>query len=197
MARAMIPVDRPRLEASLKEAEKDGPLPNLDRLWKATAEIYNKSAKTPITFSVVCLRAKEWNIPVKTIPGKRGRGEMTEEQKAAMAAGRGARKPRSEKMKDFKKTFDLIRADLGRSADKRRFLPLVDAAEGGSLTAAVKLNCLGCSGWKPVHVKECHIESCSFFPHRPYKPGVEEEEGELVAVDDFGNPVDDDMDEAA
>jgi hypothetical protein len=174
VAKPSTPVDRAKLEAALREAEKDGPLANLTKLWEAAAAIYNKNpGVTPITFSVVLLRAKEWNIQVKTQPGRKG-GPMSEEHKAALLAGRGQRKPRAEKMKDFASTFDALRRDLNAHVDTRRFLPVVDAAEKGSLTAAVKLKCLDCCNWQTGEIKLCTANDCSLFPHRPYKPGAEE-----------------------
>lgn len=170
MAKPMTPVDRAKLTAALVEAEKDGPLPNLTKLWERAAEIYNAMPGVqPITFSVVLLRAKEWGIQVKTTPGRKG-GPLTEERKQAMQAARGQRVPRAEKMKEFK-TFDLLRADLSKDADKRRFLPVVDAAEKGSLRAAIKLNCLDCCNWQTSEIKQCGIEGCPMYPHRPYKQG--------------------------
>jgi len=184
VAKPMTPVDRPKLEAALREAEKNGPLANMGELWKRVAELYNANPGVQqITFSVVLLRVKEWGIQVKTQPGRKG-GPMSEEHKQAFAVSRGKRTPRAEKMKEFK-TFDLLRAELGKD-NRRRFLPVVDAAEKGSLRAAIKLTCLDCCNWQTSEIKLCGIESCAMFPHRPYKLG------QVVEVDEG----DEEMDEA-
>ena len=101
-----IAVNRGLLERLLLEVEKNGPLPNQKALWDKVAEAYNAQAETKITPSVVYLRVKTWGIVVQTKPGKKGRGSMTDEQKAAMQAARakGCR-PRSEKMKAFSDNF--------------------------------------------------------------------------------------------
>ena len=180
MAKKSIAVDRQKLEAALNMAENNGPLSNLSELWVKASEIYNRTAEIPITHSVVALRVKEWNIIVQTQPGRKGR-TMSDEQKAAMQAARGQRRPRSEKMKEFK-TFDLLRKEMSLEADKRRFLPVLEAAEKGSLRAAIKLNCLECSNWRTTEVKLCPVEKCVLYPHRPYKLGTTE-------ADEGGDPV--------
>ena len=74
MSRTAIIVDRPKLEAAMAEAEKDGPMKNLLALWNRAAEIYNASSGTnPISFSVVMLRQQEWGTPIKTQAGRKGR----------------------------------------------------------------------------------------------------------------------------
>jgi hypothetical protein len=183
MAKKSILVDRQKLEAALNMAENNGPLSNLSELWSKATEIYNRTAEQPITHSVVALRVKEWNVVVKTQPGRKGRA-MSDEQKAAMQAARGQRRPRSEKMKEFK-TFDLLRQEMNLEADKRRFLPVLEAAEKGSMKAAIKLNCLECSNWLTTEVKHCPVEKCAFYPHRPYKPGSTDADEGSDPVDDY------------
>lgn len=170
MAKPATPVDRSLLEQSLKEAEKNGPLKNLNALWKAAATIYNRTSKTKITHSIVSLRVRDWRIQVQTVPGKRGKSTMSAEHKAALQASRGNRKPRSEKMKEFSGTFKAMRRRFKKDPSLLRFLPIVDSAEKGSLTAAIKLQCLDCSDYQTQEIKQCHIQSCPLYPHRPYKP---------------------------
>lgn len=80
MPRLTIPVDRPKLEAALREAEKNGPLANLGLLWRTAAEIYNETAERPISFSVVMLRVQEWKIVVTTQPGRKTRSAVEAEE---------------------------------------------------------------------------------------------------------------------
>lgn len=166
MPKASTPVERPRLEAAIHQAEKDGPLRNLHELWKRAAEIYNRTALRAITFSLANLRAKEWNIPIKTTGGHRG--PLTEEHKAALLAARGKRAPRAEKMRGFT-TFSLLRQELGSKLRTRKYLPVVDAAEDGSIKAAIKLKCLECSNYQTEEVRLCPVTDCALFPHRPYQ----------------------------
>jgi hypothetical protein len=48
-------------------------------------------------------------------------------------------------------------------------LPLIEQAEAGSLPAAIKLMCLDCSGWERNDVRDCVIDWCPLYPHRPYQ----------------------------
>lgn len=73
MARTKIIIEQETLEAAIQEAEKDGPLTNQSVLWKEVARIYNEKTGQNISHSVVYLRVKEWNIEVKTEPGKKRR----------------------------------------------------------------------------------------------------------------------------
>jgi hypothetical protein len=69
--RTKAKIDRTELEAAIKKAEAKGPLKNLSALWKEAAIHYNKTAETPISFSVVMLRAAEWHIETQTQPGRK------------------------------------------------------------------------------------------------------------------------------
>jgi hypothetical protein len=180
MAKAATPVNREKLVAALQLAEANGPLASRDALWRRTAELYNGFAERPISFSVVGLRVKEWGLSIQTQAGRRG-APMTPEHKAALAAGRGERVPRAEKLKAYR-TYDLLSEEMSKDEETARFLPVVEAARKGSIKAAIKLQCLDCSNWQPQEIRECVIESCPMFPHRPYQvapqPGEEESDGE-------------------
>jgi hypothetical protein len=163
MAKKSYEVDRTKLVAALRQAEIEGPLKNLDALWKAAETIYNaNNPPRQITFSVIALRAKEWNLELKTKPGKRGRGSMTPEQIAAMQAGRGQRVPRAEKFKKFSKEFAAQRAEMPES--KRG---LIDRAENGSAMAAIAANCFNCSGQSSKEVRLCLVHNCNLYHLRP------------------------------
>ena len=156
-------VDRAKLVAALRQAEQNGPLKNLDALWKAAEAIYNlNNPPRPITFSVIALRAKEWKLELQTKPGKRGRGNMTPEQIAAMQAGRGARRPRAEKLKAFHKEFAAQRAEMPESKKG-----LIDRAEKGSVLAGVSAHCYNCQGQQGKEVKLCLVWDCNLYPFRP------------------------------
>lgn len=65
--RTPIPVDRPKLEKAIRDAEAKGPLRNQNELWNSAATIYNAMPGVkPITFSVVLLRAAKWGLTFKT-----------------------------------------------------------------------------------------------------------------------------------
>jgi hypothetical protein len=97
----------------------------------------------------------------------------TEETRKALEAAREARKKvpsRRQRMAAFGETFARQRAEYSRHPHKRIGLPLVDQVEKqGSLTAAVKLMCLDCSGWVKPEIRDCVIVECPLFPFRPYQ----------------------------
>ena len=76
--RTAAPVDRKLLERALVEVEAS-PVPNLSALWKSVADRYLalNPEITPISASLVMARVKEWELPVKTQPGKIGRQPST------------------------------------------------------------------------------------------------------------------------
>jgi hypothetical protein len=184
MAKPMTEVSRNTLELAIRKAEIDGPLKNLDALWTSACEIYNSmDVPKPITKSVVMLRATAWKLETKTKPGKKGRAAgvpLSEEQKAAMQAGRGARKPRSEK---FAADPVLVQGfnDLKKETPER-FKPLVDKLTAGSMRAAVALKCLDCSGHSTVEIRLCPCTSCPLYAFRPYKGKAGEDE--VVELDE-------------
>lgn len=174
--RTKKPVDVAVLRAAIQEAEKNGPLPNLDALWKKAAEIYNSKFGVPdhhITFSVVLLRVKELGIETQTKPGRRKGQGLSPEHKAAMQAGRSGRRSRAEKFADDPAkaaAFKDLRAEAKFIADgTERFLPIVEKIEAGSLTAAVRLNCLQCVGGSTGDVRGCEVTRCPLWAFRPYQ----------------------------
>jgi hypothetical protein len=77
-------VDRKRLEAAIRTAEKDGPLQSQSHLWNAVKDMYNGTSlkgfkeqpEEAITFGIVRRYViKKWCIPVKTQRQNCGRPE--------------------------------------------------------------------------------------------------------------------------
>lgn len=166
MARTTTPVNKDKLIAAITEAEANGPLSNHAALWVAVADIYNKTEETKISHSVVNLRVKEWNLPVKTQAGRRGRTSMTEEQKQKMHESRTStpRKSRSEKMAKFTKTFVAWEKNF-----PPQYAKLIEKAKKGSMKAAIKLNCLGCCAFVAKEIAKCSCFGCGLYPFRPYQ----------------------------
>ena len=172
MARKTVPVDRDALVAAIAHVEgKDGYSGGKTEMCKAAAEQYNKvvNPSKPITHSVVYLRIEEFKIPIKTKAKKRGRGKMTDEQKAAMQAGRAASKGKTKAQKFAADPVAQRNFQLLRDRTPERFHPVIDKVEEGSRTAAVKLACLECSNFQTVEIRECPCEQCPLFMFRPYQ----------------------------
>jgi hypothetical protein len=169
MAKKTVEVDRNKLELAIEKAEVNGPLGNLNLLWEAVTEFYNKSyPPTQITKSVVMLRVNQWGLQVKTKAGKKGRTagvSLTEEQKLAMKAGR--KTSRKEKFANDP-VISAGLEQLGKQVPER-WSNLVEKLKNGSMKAAVTLNCLDCTAYQPKEIKLCTCTSCPLFAFRPYK----------------------------
>jgi len=175
MARRTIPVDKADLTAAIQLAEENGPLQNLSALWKEAASIYNQGDHENISFSIVGLRVKEWEIPHVTKAGKRG-GDGSH----LKGVKRGPRKSKEDKFKknqDVQASLEQMREML-RLNEAERFMPLVDQIEKGSRAAAVKLNCLQCCAFMTKEVRLCGCGMCPIWPFRPYQGALEQEEQE-------------------
>jgi hypothetical protein len=71
MAKTETLVDKKKLKQAIANAEADGPLKTLGKLFQQVAVEYEKLDKK-ISPSVVTLRIKQWGLTHKTTPGKRG-----------------------------------------------------------------------------------------------------------------------------
>lgn len=185
MSRKTTPVDKGLLQQAIDFAEKDGPLANQSLVWNAAAEYYNKNAGVePITHSVVYLRFGEFGLTCKTPKGKKGRGAMTEEQKAKMQEAR-QNHPRKSKAEQFKhvRGFDKNMEKL-RKITPKSLTGLVNRLANGSRVAAEKLMCLQCVGFERTAVRECTGYSCPLFLFRPYqRDDVETDETDVEVTE--------------
>ena len=210
MARRMTKVDRRYLEEAVQEAEKNGPLANLDELWRKAADIYNhqlarlvncdEEGLVPISHSVAYLRANEWHIPRKTVAGKKGRAAgvpMDPEHKRKMleagAAARAAGGGRNAKIKNHPQREESRLAQLAQLENNNamRFAPLVELAVDGNRRAQDKLFCLGCVGYQTAEVRRCCDIGCSKWLGRPFQKAAENATAEEMEASDV------DVEEAA
>jgi hypothetical protein len=168
MARVKIEVDKGWLTGLVHRVEANGPLANLNALYKAI-EATPEAKEKGISFSVVALRVAEFGIVTKTQKGRKGRV-------AGMPVVRGPRVPKAEKFaasKTYLDSFAKIEASIPTDM-KERFTPVLEAARNGSRSAGVKLKCLDCSHWSSAEIKHCTVTSCGLWPFRPYQEKAEE-----------------------
>ena len=171
-----VAVDQVKLQEAINQAEANGPLSGRSVLWQAAADIYNKgNPAAPVTASVVYLRFVEMGLTCTTQLGRKG-GSMSAEHKAKMQEAlqtyrdsgvKVARKSRAEKMASnpqAEKHFARL-----REITPSTYQGLLAKVEAGSLTAAIKLNCLLCVGGERAEVRQCTGFSCPMFLHRPYQ----------------------------
>jgi hypothetical protein len=183
MAKTALVVDKNLFIVSIKEAEKDGPLPNQSAVQQKVSEIYN--AKKDASFkaispSVVYLRIKEFGVTLVTPKGKKGRA-------AGFAGNRGTivRTPKAEKFAADPKVVRMFQ-ELYKVVPER-FQPVLEKARKGSRNAAVKLMCLSCVNYETGEVGRCNCV-CPLWAFRPYKSKTDAandaETGEVVEVEE-------------
>jgi hypothetical protein len=172
MAKTAIEVDRIKLVTCIKSAEENGALRNFDELWIKVAELYNNmNPPKEITKSVVYLRVKEWGLTTKTKAGTRGHApgsKLSDEQKAAMQAGRKLGGKRADKFKadpDIQQGFTELADEVPIRFEKL----MQKLTQSGSMRAAIALKCLDCTCYQPMEIKGCACKSCPLFALRPYR----------------------------
>lgn len=188
MARAKLEVNREILVRALTRAEANGPLENQSKLWNSACSIYNQQKiPCPITPVVVMLRAKEWGIQVKTLPGKRGGGRksgvpLSDEQKAALQAGRKRRGEHPQK-----EAWIAAQREKLRINGALRLLPLVESAAKGRRKAQDKLFCMECCGYSSKEVRLCSDIGCPKWLGRPFQQAQTDEEiaAEEIAAEEI------------
>jgi len=173
MGRRTIEVNKELLTKCVTDAEVSQTFNTQNDLWKKVAELYN-AANPPeqITFSVVCLRVSQWEIPytTKSAKGRRKGGTLSDEQKAAMKAGRSKGSRVRFSSKEAEKSIQIL-----RDHTPERFWPLVNRIAKGSRAAADKLFCIECMGYQTGEVKKCTSLGCPHYLLRPYQNGSEDE----------------------
>lgn len=172
MAKQKLELSKKEFQAIVDKLEAANTYESPSHLWKAVEETdwAKKQTPRPLTAAVAYQRAREMGIKFKTQPGKRGR-------KAGQGMPAGSKRTkgkRSEKMKFYEETYKCIKIALPLVM-RERFAKTVKQAETGSLKAAIKLECLDCSCYQPVEIKNCTINTCSLYPHRPYQLDKEKE----------------------
>lgn len=181
MGRHKVVVNKDLLAASIKEAEKNGPLPNQSILQQKIAEIYNAKkdvAQEEIKASHVYLRIQEFGLTVTTPKGKKGRT-------AGFTSGpRGpiVRTPKSEKFAADPKCVKMFQ-ELYKVVPER-FQPVLEKARKGSRNAAVKLMCLSCVNYETGEVGRCNV-ICPLWAFRPYKSKTDAvNDAEVIEVEE-------------
>ncbi len=160
-------VDMTGLRAEIARQEATNVFTGRSQLCQAVAASEWGQAQPGLSASVVLLRIQEYNIPIKTAVGKRGRGKALA---ASRQNGTVVRRPRSEKMKAFAPTMNHLKEEWGETSPTR-----VEAAQKGSLKALIALKCMECTGGQRTEIKGCSVFKCPLFPVRPFQGGVVEE----------------------
>jgi len=171
VSKKTIIIDKPLFLQIIQTLENETAFSNRSGLFEQVANHYNAQKNAglkEITASVVYLRVKDWSIELKTPKGKRGRVKGAPVPEGFGGKGKRSRKEKFAKKPWIHQNYEAIRKELRSDEKTLRFLPVVDRAEAGSVTAMVKLNCLQCCCWETTEIKHCN-SVCAFLPVRPYQ----------------------------
>ena len=96
--------------------------------------------------------------------------KLTEEQKAAMQAGRAALKSQTADSR----MQSLKAPELEEVKNASKYLPSVrnvflKAFSGKSPAAGIKAKCIQCSAYQKSEITLCRVTDCAIFRYRPYQ----------------------------
>lgn len=155
MAKKAILLDKIEFQNIVSDLESKTTFKSRGELWQAieSTEWAKGLSPRPLTAQVAMLKAKQLNLDIKTPLGKRGNANLAN----------SVRGPRVAK-----------RIPLEIVAQLKQRYPeslhsTIDRAASGSMKAAIKLNCIECSGFIKKEVALCQIQTCPMWTFRPYK----------------------------
>lgn len=154
------PVDRNLLTNVIKTLESQQSFDNRSKLFDSVVTKYNEVADVPITASVVYTRINQWQLPLVTPKGKRGRSGGNP---SLATANRTSREEKFSADDGIKAAFTAL-----KKVTEPKHHGLVKRASKGSLTAIIKLKCLDCCCNDTQSIKECCVLSCPLWAVRPY-----------------------------
>lgn len=157
--RVALPINVKQLQEQITLAENENEFKNRSQLFSHLENtVWAKTSyRKPFTAAVLQLRASQECLEIKTPKGKRGR--------QAGVSVESVRGKRSDKLKSNPKFKDCV-ATLRKNnpnCDKA-----IDKIAGGSLTAAVRLNCLSCCGGDRKEAGRCSVVGCAMYLFNPY-----------------------------
>lgn len=159
MARQAIVLSFGQLQQAIYDAENLQPnkqFSSRSALWAAVIQQAGMPTMTPQT---AMLKAQTWGCVVSTPVGKKGRAAGTGMPAEAIAK-RGKKR---------KRIFPLDLVAPLKNAAGPANSNLADRVIAGNVRAAVKLNCLICSGHSKKEVALCCCTECPFYTMRPFK----------------------------
>lgn len=160
-----IPIDIERFKKEIELAEASQTFPNQTALFEYIAGTqWGKTAyKKPLTAAVLYLRYKQEALIIKTPKGKRGRASGT-------VVNRTARKDKLAANPKFKENIKLLKRDNPTA------IKTIDRLAGGSLKAAIRVNCLNCSGGDKKLAQTCAVINCAMYLFNPFLKCSQEDE---------------------
>jgi hypothetical protein len=155
--RKAIPVEPHELQNVIIVAESNGGgFASRSQLWKAVAET-DWAKKIKLSAQVAMLKAKAFNLTIKTPLGKKGKSPG--DGPVPNAGKRTSKRIPLDVVQEMKKEF--ISSLHGK----------IDRAAKGSMKAAIALKCIECSGGYKKEVALCRLKTCPLWSFRPYQRG--------------------------
>ena len=165
-------IDKKELQAEVNKLEASQTFDGRMALYKALSETL-WAATNKFTLQVLMTKIREYKVILKTVSNK---GKGLEKFRECLSAPI-ERISRAEKFAQNTESMDAF--DKLMKFTPRAYRSLVIEAKNGSLAAACKLNCLQCTDFQIVEIRECPIKHCSMWNFRAYKSeGVQIEKQE-------------------
>ncbi len=165
MGRTTIVFEQDKLTSAIASVEARETFPSRDAMFSKAIQSYKEEFgglnADRLTNILVYQRVKQWNIPLKTAAGKKGR-----------VAGVKVECKQREGIPSSNKGIVALLGQIKTDAPpemRGRLNDLVTRMQKGSLKAAIKLNCLSCANFQREEVKHCECFECPMHSLRPYK----------------------------
>lgn len=152
-----IPVDINRLQKEIELAESTHTFNTQSELLEyiANTQWAKTTYRKPLTAAVLYLRCKDNNLIIKTPKGKRGRA-------AGIKTTRTSRAEKFVSNPNFSENINILKRNHPNAVKS------IERLAGGSMKAAVKVNCLNCSGGDKKLAAECNVLSCPLYLFNPF-----------------------------
>jgi hypothetical protein len=179
MGRKKIDVDGDLLKKTIASLETKNKYDNLSALYKDVAK------EMDVPASVIPLRVLEFQIPILTKPGRRGRQKG--EQPFINIKNKGQKKTSPLDSPDGRRSVAWIKKNT-----PAKYKKLADRYPK-SLRGAIKLHCLHCVDFQKAEITYCGCTECVLWIHRPYAKGINngnnqtEAEKQIQSVDTTEN----------
>lgn len=166
---------RPSIIISKEDLQKQIDLAEENNVFKSMGELAKfiegtEWAKTrlnsanniqPLKLAVILNKIREWEIVTKTVPGRKIPSKVVTTTTV--------------KIDDFLPAEESVKS----VPEKYRKLAVKALT---SKVAAIKLNCIQCSGYDRKSVANCNVKNCALWNHRPFKSSKMSDEEELVEL---------------
>lgn len=166
--RPSIIVSKEDLQKQIDLAEENNTFKSMGELAKfieatewAKTRLNSANNIQPLRLAVILNKIREWGLTTKTTVGKKIAPKAVTTTVV--------------KMDDFVSSEESVKT----VPEKYKKLAIKALT---SKVAAIKLNCIQCSGYDRKSVAKCLVKNCALWNHRPFKSSKVSDEEELVEL---------------